>query len=162
MVCPPLIPAITVLHQVQEGLRGIMSTREHKEMAGASHSQMVEMCGVLKQCRCLIKLDQLSNKSQSALQSCGGGSLLNHYQCAASTWMMWRQPQYNGASALTTHQLQVERRERVIEPIKWLGVIRRPWLTRDSSGNLARTPGLHPYSLWEVSWDLKWPQRVRT
>ncbi len=97
--------------------------------------------------------------TQSALQSCGGGSLLNHYQCAASTWMMWRQPQYNGASALTTHQLQVERRERVIEPIKWLGVIRRPWLTRDSSGNLARTPGLHPYSLWEVSWDLKWPQK---
>ncbi len=39
------------------------------------------------------------------------GSLLNHQQCAASTWMMWRQPQDNGASALTTHQLQVERRE---------------------------------------------------
>ncbi len=50
--------------------------------------------------------------TQSALQSCGGGSLLNHHQCAASTWMMWRQPQDNGASALTTHQLQVERRER--------------------------------------------------
>ncbi len=41
-----------------------------------------------------------------------GGSLLNHHQCVASTWMMWRQPQDNGASALTTHQLQVERRER--------------------------------------------------
>ncbi len=39
------------------------------------------------------------------------GSLLNHHQCAASTWMMRRQPQDNGASALTTHQLQVERRE---------------------------------------------------
>ncbi len=39
--------------------------------------------------------------TQSALQSCGGGggSLLNHHQCAASIWM------------LTTHQLQVERRE---------------------------------------------------
>ncbi len=48
--------------------------------------------------------------TQSALQSCGG-SLLNHHQCAASTWMMRRQPQDNGASALTTHQLQVERRE---------------------------------------------------
>ncbi len=35
-----------------------------------------------------------------------GGSLLNHHQCAASTWMMRRQPQDNGASALTTHQLQ--------------------------------------------------------
>ncbi len=42
----------------------------------------------------------------------GGGSLLNHHQCAASTWMMRRLPQDNGASALTTHQLQVERRER--------------------------------------------------
>ncbi len=53
--------------------------------------------------------------TQSALQSCGwgggGGSLLNHHQCAASTWMMRRLPQDNGASALTTHQLQVERRE---------------------------------------------------
>ncbi len=46
--------------------------------------------------------------TQSALQSCGGGSLLNHYQCAASTWMMRRLPQDNGTSALTTHQLQVE------------------------------------------------------
>ncbi len=38
----------------------------------------------------------------------GGGSLLNHHQCAASTWMMRCLPQDNGASALTTHQLQVE------------------------------------------------------
>ncbi len=42
----------------------------------------------------------------------GGGALHNHHQCAASTWMMRRLPQDNGASALTTHQLQVERRER--------------------------------------------------
>ncbi len=40
-----------------------------------------------------------------------GGSLLNHHQCAASTWMIRRLPQDNGTSALTTHQLQVERRE---------------------------------------------------
>ncbi len=46
--------------------------------------------------------------TQSTLQSCGGGgSLLNHHQCAAYTWL----PQDNGASALTTHQQQVERRE---------------------------------------------------
>ncbi len=56
--------------------------------------------------------------TQSALLSCGGGSLLNPHQCAASTWMMRRLPQDNSASALATHQLQVERRERVIEPIK--------------------------------------------
>ncbi len=60
----------------------------------------------------------------------GGGSLLNHHQCAASTWISQQQPQDSDASALTTqlreshraqcalttHQLQV--RERVIEPIK--------------------------------------------
>ncbi len=40
-----------------------------------------------------------------ALYSHVGGSLLNHHQCAASTWMMRRLPQDNGASALTTHQL---------------------------------------------------------
>ncbi len=43
--------------------------------------------------------------------------------------------------------------EREIEPIKWMGIIRRPWLTKASGGNLARTPGLHLYSLREVSWD---------
>ncbi len=31
------------------------------------------------------------------------------------------------------------RGERDIEPIKWMGIIRRPWLTRASGGNLART-----------------------
>ncbi len=34
-----------------------------------------------------------------------------------------------------------------------MGFIRRPWLTRASDGNLARKPGLHPYSLQEVPWD---------
>ncbi len=29
------------------------------------------------------------------------------------------------------------RGERVIEPIKWMGIIRRPWLTRSSGGKLA-------------------------
>ncbi len=45
------------------------------------------------------------------------------------------------------------RGDRVIEPIKWMGIIRRPCLTRASGGNLARTPGLHPYSLRAVPWD---------
>ncbi len=48
--------------------------------------------------------------TQNTLQSCGG-SLLNYHLCAASTWMMRRLPQDTSASALTTHQLQVERRE---------------------------------------------------
>ncbi len=42
------------------------------------------------------------------------------------------------------------RGERVIEPIQWMGIIRRPCLTRASGENLARAPGLHPYSLREV------------
>ncbi len=36
------------------------------------------------------------------------------------------------------------RGERVIEPIKWMGIVRRPWLTRASGENLARTPGVTP------------------
>ncbi len=48
--------------------------------------------------------------TQSALQSYGG-SFLNHHQCAASMMMMRQLPQDNGASALNTHLLQVERRE---------------------------------------------------
>ncbi len=79
----------------------------------------------------------------------GGGSLLNHHQCAASTWMMRRLPQDNGASALTTHQLGGEEKES----IKWMGIIRRPWLIRASGGNLYRTQELQPYSLQEVPWD---------
>ncbi len=38
------------------------------------------------------------------------------------------------------------RREREMEPIQWMGIIRRPWLTRASGGNLAQTPGLYPYT----------------
>ncbi len=49
----------------------------------------------------------------------GGGDLLNHHQCAASTWMVRRLPHDNGASALTTHQLQVERRERWSQSSGW-------------------------------------------
>ncbi len=30
--------------------------------------------------------------------------------------------------------------EREIEPVQWMGIIRRPWLVRASGGNLARTP----------------------
>ncbi len=52
------------------------------------------------------------------------------------------------------------RGEIVIEPIKWMGISRRSWLTRASGGNLARTPGLHPYSLREVPWDFLYEHRV--
>lgn len=59
MACPPHIPDIMVLRQVQEVLEGIMSTQVLKEMDGASHSQTAEMHGVLNRCRCLNKLDPL-------------------------------------------------------------------------------------------------------
>ncbi len=36
------------------------------------------------------------------------------------------------------------RGEREIEPIEWMGIIRRSWLTRASERNLARTPGITP------------------
>ncbi len=38
-------------------------------------------------------------------------SIFDRIFSLSSTWMMQRLPQDNGASALTTHQLQVERRE---------------------------------------------------
>ncbi len=79
--------------------------------------------------------------TQSALQSYEG-ALFNHHQCAASTWMMRRQPRRQCAH----HTPATGGEEREIEPIKWMGIIGRPWLTRASGGNLARTPGLHPYS----------------
>ncbi len=53
-----------------------------------------------------------------------GGNLFNHHQCAASTWMMRRQPYW--ARTPTTHQLIGG------EETEWWsqsedGVIRRPW-----------------------------------
>ncbi len=121
--------------------------------------------------------------TQSTLQSCVGGGggvspqpppvcsihLVTTHQLQVERRESHRA---NQVYVLTTHQLQVERRdiepikcirsphtnyrwrrERDIEPIKWIGIIRRPWLTKASGGNLARTPGLHPYSLREVPWD---------
>ncbi len=73
----------------------------------------------------------------------GGGGLLNHHQCAASTWMM-RCCHRTTAPVRSPHTSYRWRGGRVIEPIKWMGIIRSPWLTRASGGNLARTPGLHP------------------
>ncbi len=83
--------------------------------------------------------------NQSALQSCGGGgSLLNHHQCAAATGQRRQCAHHTPATG---------GEERVNKPNKWKGIIRSPWLTRASGGNLARTPGLHPTLLREVPWD---------
>ncbi len=90
--------------------------------------------------------------TQSALQSCGGGvSPQPAPVCSIHL---------DDATAATVQRCQCAHHtpatggeEREIEPIKWVGIIMRPWLIRASGGNLARTPGLHPYSLQEVPWD---------
>ncbi len=98
--------------------------------------------------------------TQSALQSYEGVSLQPppvcsiHLDDATAATGQWRQCAH--------HTPATGGEEREIEPIKWMKIIGRPWLTRASGGNLARTPGLHPYSLRWVSWDFKWPQRVKT
>ncbi len=78
--------------------------------------------------------------TQSALQSCGG-SLLSNHQCAAST----------DATAATGQRHQCAHHtpatggeEREIESIKWMGIIRRPYLTRDSGGNFGQDTGVTP------------------
>ncbi len=89
--------------------------------------------------------------TQSALQSYEGVSLQPPPVCSIHL---------DDATAATGQRRQCAHHtpatggeERESEPIKWMGIIRRPWLTRASGGNLARTPGLHPYSLRWVSWD---------
>ncbi len=86
------------------------------------------------------------------------GSLLNHQQCAAL--LMRRLPQDNGASALHTPATGGEERE--IESIKWMGLLGGHIWQGTVVAILAKTPGLHPYSLREVPWDFLCPQRVRT
>ncbi len=54
-----------------------------------------------------------------------GGDLLNHHQCAASTWM-WRQPYCTRTP--TTHQLTGgEETAMTYEANQCMGMIRRPW-----------------------------------
>ncbi len=91
---------------------------------------------------------------QSASQSYGGGGGggLSSTTTSVQHPLGW----WDGCPRTTVpvrspHTSYRWREERVIEPIKWMGIIRRPWLTRTRGGNLARTPGLHPYL--EVPWD---------
>ncbi len=90
--------------------------------------------------------------TQSALQSCGGGVSPQpppvcsiHLDDATAATAQRRQCAH--------HTPATGGEEREIEPIKLMGIIRRPWWSEASGGNLARTPGLHPYSLRWVSWD---------
>ncbi len=78
-----------------------------------------------------------------ALYNHVGWGLLNHHLCVASTWIMRQQPQDNGASALTTHQLQVERRERQSQSSGWGLLGGHDWqgpVVRIWSGHRGYTP----------------------
>ncbi len=77
--------------------------------------------------------------------------LYNHVRCLSSTTTSMQHPlewcdgcHRTTAPVRSPHTSYRWRGERVIEPIKWMGIIRGPWLIRTSGGNLARTPGLHP------------------
>ncbi len=90
--------------------------------------------------------------TQSALQSCGGG--LSSTTTSVQHPLGWCDGSHRTmAPVRSPHTSYRWRGERVIESIQWIGIIRRPCLTRASGGNLARTQRLHPYSLREVSWD---------
>ncbi len=90
--------------------------------------------------------------TQSTLQPCGGG--LSSTTTSVQHPLGWCEGSHRTTAPVRSpHTSYRWRGERVIESIKWMGIIRRPWLTRASGGNLAKTPGLHPYSLREVPWD---------
>ncbi len=89
--------------------------------------------------------------TQSALQSCGVG--VGGWGGLSSTTTSVQHPlgwcdgcHRTTAPVRSPHTRYRWRGERVIETIKWIGIIRRPWLTRASGGNLTRTLGLHLYS----------------
>ncbi len=83
----------------------------------------------------------------------GGGSLLNHHQCVASTWMMRRLPQDNGTSALTTHQLQVERMRERDRANQVDGDYYEAMIDKGQWWEFGQDTGVTPYSLREVPWD---------
>ncbi len=73
-----------------------------------------------------------------------GGDLLNHHQCAASTWM-WRQPYWSYIPDRPPHtSLLVERRQRwLMKPISvCMGMVRRSWCS-EANGEI--WPGCRGY-----------------
>ncbi len=82
--------------------------------------------------------------TQSALRSCGGVSPQSPPVC--SIHLDYATAATGQRRQCAHHTPATGGEEREIEPIKL--IIRRPWLTRASGGNLARR--VTPYSLWEV------------
>ncbi len=77
------------------------------------------------------------------------GNLLIHQQCAASTWMMWRQPY----CARTPHtRLLVERRPSD-ETNRCMGIIRRSWWS-EANGDIWSGCRDYTHTLFRrTSWD---------
>ncbi len=67
--------------------------------------------------------------TQSALHR--RGNLLIHHQCAASTWMMRRQP-YCARTPPHTHTSLLMERRQSDEVNQCIGMIRRPWWSEDN------------------------------
>ncbi len=87
---------------------------------------------------------------------CTPKALYNHVGGLSSTTTSVQHPLgwYDGchrtmAPVRSPHTSYRWRGVRVIEPIKWMGIIRRPWWSEARGGNLARTPGLHTPTLFE-------------
>ncbi len=85
--------------------------------------------------------------TQSTVQSCGGGGLSSTTTSVQHPLGWCDSSHSTTAPVRSPHTRYRWRGEREMESIKWMGITRRPWLIRASGGNLARTPGLHPYSL---------------
>ncbi len=132
---------------------------ERSVFIGGAHSRLASECPLNEWCT-YIALYCVLLYTQSASQSCGGGGGLSSTTTSVQHPLGWCDGCHRTTAPVPLpHTSYRWRGERVIEPIKWMGIIRRPWLRRASGGNLARTPGLHPYSLREVPWNFFYDHR---
>ncbi len=75
----------------------------------------------------------------------GGGGVLSSTTTSVQHPLRWCDGCHRTTAPVRSPQTNYRWRwDRVIEPIKWMGIIKRPWLTRASGGNLARILGVTP------------------
>ncbi len=84
----------------------------------------------------------------STVYCCTPKTLYNHMRWSLHNHHQVRSIHLDGHRTMvpvhSPHTSYRWRGDRVIEPIKWMGIISRPWLTKASGGNLARTPRVTP------------------